>query len=98
MSDRDGDFEVYTMRPNGSNVRQLTFNDAHEFRPNWSPDSRMISFASDQDGDFEVYVHARRRHAPDERDRQLRRRRPQRLVAGRQEDRLHQPTTSTSSR
>jgi hypothetical protein len=25
-SDRDGDTEVYTMRPNGSSVRQLTFN------------------------------------------------------------------------
>ena len=38
MSDRDGDFEVFTMRPGGSHVRQLTFNDASEFRPNfWSP-------------------------------------------------------------
>ena len=56
VSDRDGDFEVFTMRPDGSNVRQLTFNDAEEFRPNWSPDSRMVGFASDQDGDFEVWT------------------------------------------
>jgi TolB protein len=52
----DGDFEVYTVRPNGSNVRQLTSNDANEFRPNWSPDGRQITFTTDQDGDFEVYV------------------------------------------
>jgi Tol biopolymer transport system component len=57
ISDRDGaDFEVYTMKPNGSNVRQLTSNDAEEFKPNWSPDSRMITFTTDRDGDFEVYA------------------------------------------
>jgi Tol biopolymer transport system component len=57
LSDRDGpDFEVYTMKPNSSNVRQLTSNDADEFHPNWSPDNRMITFTTDRDGDFEVYV------------------------------------------
>jgi Tol biopolymer transport system component len=56
ISDRDGDFDVYTMRPNGSSVRQLTFNDASEFHPDWSPDSRMITFTTDRDGDFEVYA------------------------------------------
>jgi Tol biopolymer transport system component len=57
VSDRDGaDFEVYTLRPNGSSVRQLTSNDAEEFRPNWSPDGRQITFTTDRDGDFEVYV------------------------------------------
>ena len=44
------------MRPNGSNVRQLTFNDAFEFRPNWSPDGGQITFTTDRDGDFEVYT------------------------------------------
>jgi Tol biopolymer transport system component len=57
ISERDGgDFDVYTMRPNGSSVRQHTSNDASEFHPDWSPDSRMITFTSDRDGDFEVYV------------------------------------------
>jgi Tol biopolymer transport system component len=57
ISDRDGaDFEVYTMKPNGSNVRQLTSNDAEEFKPNWSPDGGQITFTSERDGDFEVYV------------------------------------------
>jgi Tol biopolymer transport system component len=56
ISDRDGDFDVYTMTPNGSSVLQLTFNDASEFHPDWSPDSRMITFTTDRDGDFEVYA------------------------------------------
>ena len=56
MSDRADDYEVYTMRPNGSSVRQLTFNDAGDFRPNWSPDGGQITFTTDLDGDFEVYV------------------------------------------
>jgi Tol biopolymer transport system component len=56
VSDRDGDMEVFTMRPNGSNVRQLTFNDAEEFSPNWSPDSRMVTFTSDQDGNFSIFT------------------------------------------
>ena len=56
MSDRDGDLEVYTMRPNGSSVRQLTFNDALEFRPNWSPDGAQITFTTTRDDNAEVYV------------------------------------------
>ena len=56
VSDRDGDLDVYTMLPNGSSVRQLTFNDGFEFRPNWSPDGGQITFTSGRDGDAEVYV------------------------------------------
>jgi Tol biopolymer transport system component len=56
LSDRDGDLEVYTMRPNGSSVRQLTFNDGFEFQPNWSPDGGQITFTSDRTDSAEVYV------------------------------------------
>jgi Tol biopolymer transport system component len=56
LSDRDGDVEVFTMEPGGSDVRQLTFNDASEFVPNWSPDGEAIVFTSDRDGNFEIYT------------------------------------------
>ena len=48
-SDRDGDYEVYTMKPDGSRVRRLTTNPASEDEPSWSPDGRTLAFTSDRD-------------------------------------------------
>jgi hypothetical protein len=54
-SSRDGDFEIYTMAPDGTDVRQLTENadtDDSEGRdegPHWSPDARWIAFSSTRD-------------------------------------------------
>lgn len=56
LSDRDGDLELYAMDPDGSGVRQLTFNDADEFRPNWAPDGAAIVFTSARDGNFQLYA------------------------------------------
>ena len=45
-SDRDGDFELYTIRPDGTGLRRLTNtpgNDAHSI---WSPDGEWIVFSS----------------------------------------------------
>jgi Tol biopolymer transport system component len=67
-SDRDGDFEIYTMRPDGSGVTQLTQNaetsasEARDEAPAVSPDGRLIAFASTRDhspggmGSYELYV------------------------------------------
>ena len=56
LSDRDGDFEIYTMNPDGADARQLTSNGANEFIPGWSPDGEAIVFTSDRDGNFEIYM------------------------------------------
>lgn len=57
-SDRDGDFEIYRMRPDGSNVVQLTDNDVDDFWPAVSPDGTTIAFWTGRDGNQEIYVMA----------------------------------------
>lgn len=55
-SDRDGDMEIFVMDGDGSNVRQLTFNNATDDKPAWSKDGTRIAFESDMSGDYEIYV------------------------------------------
>ena len=55
-SDRAGDFEIFVMNPDGTEVRQLTDNDDMDAGPVWSPDDTRIAFVSDRAGDGEVYV------------------------------------------
>ena len=55
-SNRDGDWELYVMNADGSEVRKLTQNDGSDYYPAWSPDGQRIAFQSDRDGDFEIYV------------------------------------------
>jgi Tol biopolymer transport system component len=55
-SDRDGDLEIYVMDADGSNLRQLTFNNVIDDKPSWSKDGRKIAFESNLDGDFEIVV------------------------------------------
>lgn len=52
----DEDFEIVTIRPDGSDRRQLTDNDSDDGWPCWSPDGRFIAFDSDRDGNSEIYV------------------------------------------
>src|SRR5918994_1495356 len=56
-----GDLEVFSMNPNGTSLKQLTFNDTVEYLPTLSPDGRKITYvsygvqASNPEGDAEVY-------------------------------------------
>jgi Tol biopolymer transport system component len=36
-SDRDGDMEIYAVRKDGTDLRQLTNNDDPDIEPNWLP-------------------------------------------------------------
>lgn len=46
-SNRDGNFEIYTMNPDGSGQTRLTFiSSANNTNPVWSPDGTKIAFVS----------------------------------------------------
>lgn len=48
--------EISIANIDGSNIIQLTDNDAEEWHPDISPDGKQIAFMSDRDGNFEIYV------------------------------------------
>jgi Tol biopolymer transport system component len=54
--DASGRFDVYTMRPDGSDLVRLTDSEAGEHEPSWSPDGARIVFATGGDYDQDVFV------------------------------------------
>lgn len=55
-SEDDGDFEIYSVNADGSEVTQLTKNDDKDTNPACSPDGKFIAFSSQRDGNSEIYV------------------------------------------
>ncbi|MBA3322569.1 MAG: PD40 domain-containing protein [Pyrinomonadaceae bacterium] len=55
-SDRDGDFEIYVIDPDGGNLMRLTDNEADDISPTWSPDGERLAFVSYRDGNAEIYA------------------------------------------
>lgn len=55
-SNRDGNYEIYFMNPDGTNQTRLTNNTADDTNPCWSPSGTKIAFVSTRDGNPEIYV------------------------------------------
>ena len=55
-SNRDGDFEIYTMNPDGSDVQRITTAAGDDTKPAWSRDKTKLAFVSERDGNSEIYV------------------------------------------
>ncbi|HEX7101351.1 MAG TPA: protein kinase [Nitrolancea sp.] len=54
-SDRDGNWEIYTMDTSGGNIVRLTENPAQDGWPWWTADGKHILFTSDRDGSWQIY-------------------------------------------
>ena len=55
-SNRDGDWDIYSMDVNGDNLLQLTDHPASDENPACSPDGRRIAFRSERDGTPDLYL------------------------------------------
>lgn len=56
-SDGDTNYELYTIKPDGSGLHQLTVTSGFDnMVPRWSPDGSKIVFMSNRDGNTEIYV------------------------------------------
>ncbi len=54
-SNRDGDFEVYTLEYGTGNLVKVTDNGSTDVTPAWSFDDQHLVYVSDRDGDIELY-------------------------------------------
>ena len=56
FSNRVGGNHIWTMKPDGSQPRQLTPSGFLNEYPSWSPDGKRIVFQTARNGEFDVYV------------------------------------------
>ena len=55
-SNRDGNWNIYLMDADGSNVKKLSKGKSNNRRARWHPNGKMILFESDRSGKFELYT------------------------------------------
>ncbi len=56
MSSRDGNWEIYIMNTDGTGLKRLTQDAAHDGLPIWSPEGKSLAFVSNQGGVWAVWV------------------------------------------
>jgi len=56
MSIRDGNWEIYSINTDGSDVKRLTNNGVNDGLPTFSPDGQFIAFVSDEGGKWALWA------------------------------------------
>src|SRR5947209_7960012 len=53
VSHRDGNYQIYTMNPDGTEQTNISNNKFNDMQPAWSFDVKRLAFVSDRDGNNE---------------------------------------------
>ena len=55
MSNRDGNWEIYTIGSDGRNLQRLTDDPGNDGLPTWSPDGKLLAFVTNRDGEWAIW-------------------------------------------
>ena len=55
-SQRDGNYEIYAMNADGSNVRRITHHNERDDYPTWHPNGKKLGYVSERDGKYDLYL------------------------------------------
>jgi len=53
---KDNAVDIYTIDPDGGNLRRLTQDQGKNEDPCWSPDGRYLAFTSNREGSYHLYL------------------------------------------
>ncbi len=56
VSNRTGNWEIYRMKSDGTELMQLTQTQADSDAPVWSPDGTRLAYISNREGNWDIYV------------------------------------------
>ena len=56
ISDRTGNYDIWTATPQGDDLRQLTTNKSDDVYGTWSPDGQRMAFLSTRSGEVSIWV------------------------------------------